>query len=309
MALIEMKPESIFTKLNDVLQNQGAEYRIINIDHLNKAEADLQRLYSNGFFDDGFFQERLASFRFSAPDDVFKARSILIVAVPQPIVHIIFSWRGSENIITLPPTYVQQTDKEIKEILEEILSPEGFHISLARIPQKAVATHSGLMQYGRNNIGYVQGMGSFHRPVAFFTDLPCMEDHWEAPVMMERCTRCRACIKACPTGAIGEDRFLLHAERCITFHNEHLKEFPDYISSSMHHCLFGCMICQQVCPENHQFINRVEVREHFSEEETLNIMKGVPYVALACHTQKKLDRLSLTEDYSLLARNLSLLLH
>jgi len=309
MALIEMKPESIFTQLNDVLQNQGAEYRIINIDHLNKAEADLQRLYSNGFFDDGFFQERLASFRFSAPDDVFKARSILIVAVPQPIVHIIFSWRGSENIITLPPTYVQQTDKEIKEILEEILSPEGFHISLARIPQKAVATHSGLMQYGRNNIGYVQGMGSFHRPVAFFTDLPCMEDHWEAPVMMERCTRCRACIKACPTGAIGEERFLLHAERCITFHNEHLKEIPDYVSSSMHHCLFGCMICQQVCPENHQFINRVEVREHFSEEETLNIMKGVPYVALACHTQKKLDRLSLTEDYSLLARNLSLLLH
>ena len=116
-----MKPENILVQLTDILHNQHAVYRIIHIDHLNKAEAEIQGLYSKGLFHDGFFQERLTSFRFSAPDDLFKARSILIVAVPQPIVHILFSWKGSEHEITLPPTYDQQTDMEIIESLEKIL--------------------------------------------------------------------------------------------------------------------------------------------------------------------------------------------
>jgi epoxyqueuosine reductase len=309
MGLAEMKTENIFVQLADVLQNQQAVYRMIHIDRLIKAETEIQRLYANGSFNDDFYQERLTSFRFSAPDDVFKAQSILMVAVPQPTVIITFFWKGSERPVTLPPTYDQQTDKTIKESVEKILNPEGYSLCRSRLPEKVLATHSGLMQYGRNNIGYVPLRGSFYRPVAFYTDLPCREDHWEAPVMMERCIRCRACIKACPTGAIGEDRFLLHAERCITFHNEHLQEIPDYIPSSMHHCLLGCMICQQVCPENREFNNRVEVREHFTEEETLHILEGVPYDALALPAQKKLDRLSLTEDYTLMARNLGLLLH
>jgi epoxyqueuosine reductase len=76
----------------------------------------------------------------------------------------------------------------------------------------------------------------------------------------------------------------------------------------MHHCLLGCMICQRVCPENRRFINRIEEKEHFSEEETGAVLSAVPYDELARITQQKLDRLSLTEDYSLLARNLNLLL-
>jgi epoxyqueuosine reductase len=193
--------------------------------------------------------------------------------------------------------------------MEEVLIPEGYDIKKARIPEKMLASYSGLMQYGRNNIGYVRHMGSFHRPVAFYTDLPCAEDQWEAPVMMDRCLRCKACIKACPTKAIGEDRFLLHAERCITFHNEHLKEIPGYVTPAMHHCLLGCMICQRVCPENRRFIDRIEVKEEFTEKETSDILNGIPFDQLIPATKRKLDRLFLSEDYSLLARNLGFLLY
>jgi hypothetical protein len=112
MGLIDMKTENIFEQLADVLQNQRAVHRMIYIDHLIKAEAEIQRLYSNGSFNDDFFQERLASFRFSAPDDVFKVQSVLIVAVPQPTVVITFFWKGSEQRVTIPPTYDQQTDSE-----------------------------------------------------------------------------------------------------------------------------------------------------------------------------------------------------
>ena len=231
-----------------------------------------------------------------------------MVAVPQPALIISFVYKGSEHPVTLPPTYDQQTDRAILESVEGILNPAGYRLKRARLPEKNLAAHSGLIRYGRNNIGYVEHMGSFHRTAAFYTDLPCEDSQWIQPEMMEHCLKCKACLKACPTGAIGEDRFLLHAERCITFHNEHLKEIPEYVHPSMHHCLLGCMICQKVCPENKDCVKWVEEREHFSEEETLCILNGIPYDILKSDTRKKLDRLSLTEDYNLLARNLGLLL-
>jgi len=269
----------------------------------------LHHQFEMGSFNNEFFQERLTFFNFKPPDDCRDATSIIIASVPQPITVIHFTYNGIKHPMTLPPTYDQQTDQNIKESLEEVLNSAGYRLSRARIPDKLMAAHSGLMQYGRNNIGYVQRMGSFHRPVTFYTNLPCEEDHWETPAMLERCLRCKACIKACPTHAIGSDRFLLHAERCITFHNEHLKDIPDYVHPSMHHCLLGCMICQQVCPENRKFIDWVEVGEQFSEEETDDILKGVSFDQLEPPTREKLDRLSLSEDYSLLARNLGLLLN
>jgi epoxyqueuosine reductase len=304
-----MKPENILAQLDKALKSHQAEYRITGIHHLPELESELHQQFEMGSFNKEFFQERLTFFNFKPPDDGWDATSIIIASVPQPITVVHFTYNGIKHPVTLPPTYDQQTDQNMKESLEEVLNSAGYRISRARIPEKMMGTHSGLMQYGRNNIGYVRHMGSFHRPVTFFSDLPCNDDHWESPVMMERCFKCKACIKACPTHAIGEDRFLLHAERCITFHNEHLKEIPGYLQPSMHHCLFGCMICQKVCPENRKFVDRVEVKEYFSEGETTNILSGMLYDQLAPNTQQKLDRLSLTEDYSLLARNLGFLLH
>jgi hypothetical protein len=56
--------------------------------------------------------------------------------------------------------------------------------------------------------------------------------------------------KKCPTAAIKPDQFLLHAEYCLTFHNEKRGEFPEWIGTPAHHCLVGCMRCQIICPEN-----------------------------------------------------------
>ena len=306
--LMDMRQADILNHMEKALQRKQASFRMIRIEHLTETEAELRQLHASGLFQDEFFEERLTFFRFSPPDDFKNVQSIILVTVPQPILIINFMHKGIEYPVTLPPTYDQHTDQIIRELLETILNHAGYRLMRARIPEKMVAAHSGLIQYGRNNIGYAQNMGSFHRPVTFFTDMPCDTDHWGFPAMMERCKQCRACIKACPTHAIGEDRFLLHAERCLTFHNEHLATIPEYVKPSMHHCILGCMICQQVCPENRKLKNNTEVREHFTEKETTDILKGVSYDQLDPVAQKKLDQLSLTEDYSLLARNLGLLL-
>ena len=112
---------------------------------------------------------------------------------------------------------------------------------------------------------------------------------------MQRCMNCEICLRSCPTGAICGDRFLVHAERCITFHNEQsYTEFPVWINKSWHNSVVGCMRCQKVCPENSLFMNRTIDAELFSEEETMLILKGTPEDSLPLETSKKLERLDLT---------------
>ena len=127
--------------------------------------------------------------------------------------------------------------------------------------------------------------------------------------MMERCLNCKACLVSCPLEAIDERRFLLHAEHCLTFHNEHGIDFPKNIDRLFHHSLFGCLRCQIVCPENKKTFKWFEEREQFSEYETSVILNGISLEQIPNSTKMKLSRLGLIDDYSLLARNLSVLLN
>ncbi len=179
----------------------------------------------------------------------------------------------------------------------------------ALIPEKLLAVRSGLGYYGRNNICYVDGMGSFHQPVVFFTDLPCEETNWRESKLMERCNNCSACIRNCPTGAITTERILLHAERCITLYNERPGAFPDWIDPKWHNCILGCLRCQDACPENKAVLGWVEEKGEFSEEETVLILQEKEFARLPSSTLRKLEQLELPEYYrNLLPRNLAVLL-
>jgi epoxyqueuosine reductase len=180
----------------------------------------------------------------------------------------------------------------------------------ALLPKKLLAVCSGLGAYGKNNICYVDGMGSFIRLAAFYSDLPCEEDIWREPQMMDACQRCSACINKCPTGAIPQDRFLLRAERCITYHNEkpgHVP-FPAWLDPAWHNCLVGCMTCQRICPKNKDFLHKVEDGATFSQEETAILLKGVAFDQLPDAMMEKLVRFDLVEFLDIFPRNLSVYL-
>jgi epoxyqueuosine reductase len=174
------------------------------------------------------------------------------------------------------------------------------------LPLKQLAVRSGLGQYGRNNICYVSGIGSFLQLVAVYSDLPCEKDDWREPVMMENCRGCELCRRACPTGAIPSDRFLLRGERCIVFHNEKKGDipFPKWMDASWHNCVVGCMHCQRVCPLNKDFLGWFEEEEEFSEEETALLLEGIPPDKLQGTTRRKLEHLSLLDYLENLPRNL-----
>jgi epoxyqueuosine reductase len=234
-----------------------------------------------------------------------------VVAVPQPKIHVTFTWAGERVRFIIPPTYPERkTEKEIRGLLTQVLEPAGYRVAEAVLPKKLLAAQSGLAAYGKNNITYVPGMGSFYALVAAYSDLP-PTDGWREPQMMARCESCCACVRHCPVGAISSERFLLHAERCIAFHNEKPGDvpFPPQIDPSWHNCLVGCLHCQRVCPEDGEFWQWAQDGAEFSQEETLLLAEGVPVDQLPASTVGKLVRWDLDVYADVLPRNLNALLH
>lgn len=291
-------------------EEQRWRARIVPIEHLPDVKQAIVGRHEDALFDETFYQERLTWFSFEPPEELPAARSMIVLSVPVPTFRTLFRWKGKDVAGIMPPTYVAygSTTRRIQASVESFLAEEGYGAAPTRLPLKTLAVSSGLADYGRNNITYVSGMGSFHQLVGCYSDLPPADDPWREPQRLARCEKCTACLRQCPTGAIGEDRFLLHAERCLVYHNERAGDFPAWIDTAWHNSLMGCMLCQQTCPEDKAFVGWVEDKCGFSEEETALLLAGTPADRLPLDTLAKLQGLDLIEDLPNLARNLGVLL-
>jgi len=285
---------------------------VVSAHRLHELQEGIETHHRQGLLDETLFRKYLSNFVFSLPDSLPEARSLIVVAVPDPQIRFTFTWNGKRIPLIVPPTYLhwQRTDQRAEDALVEILEPVSYRVAKATLPKKLLAVRSGLAAYGKNNITYVPGLGSFHRLVVFYSDLPCKQDDWREPKMMERCEKCVACLRHCPTGAITSERFLLRAERCITFHNEQPNDvpFPAWFDASWHNCLVGCFHCQSICPENRDFLAWVGDGAEFSSEETTLLAEGVPLAQLPAETIRKLEQSDLVGLLDSLPRNLKFLL-
>ncbi len=297
-------------ELTHMLTQRGWSGRIVPLGRLADLAETIQGGHDRGLFDGTFYRELLSWFSFEPPQELPTARSMIIIAVPTPQMRVFFQWRGERRAVVVPPTYSSYTPRteRVREIVAAWLKPHGYHLAATKLPLKTLAVCSGLAEYGRNNICYVPGMGSFLQLVGAFSDLTCTEDPWREPKGLDRCESCLACRKNCPTGAIADDRFLLHAESCLTRHNEKTGEFADWIDPTWHHCLVGCMRCQAICPENQPVREWYEDSVEFSEPETAALVESVPRNQLPAKTVAKLEALAIMEDHQLLCRNLSALM-
>ena len=237
---------------------------------------------------------------------------MIVVAVPQPKIQVTFSWNGEPLRCIIPPTYPERkTDKRVQGFLAQVLARGGYRVAEAALPRKLLAVRSGLAAYGKNNISYVPGLGSFYSLVVVYSDLPAPENGWQEPVIMDTCQNCSACRRHCPAGAISAERFLLHAGRCLTFHNEKPGDVPfaEWIDPAWHNCLIGCLHCQRVCPENRAAWSWIEEGAEFSREETALLLEGVPVEQLPAATVEKMECLGMECFAGTLPRNLQALLH
>ncbi len=302
--------QGIAGELHRCLEAKGYRARIVDVAHVADLQAELESRHADGLLDEELYREELSGFHFDPAAHLPGARSIIVVAVPDPEKRIVFHWSGGDLSTVVPPTYAfGRVEAHVARLLAQSLEPHGLRAVKAVLPKKALAVHSGLARYGRNNISYVPGMGTFFGLAVFFSDLPCPEDSWQPLQVLERCEGCTACQKACPTGAIAPERFLLHAERCLTFHNERdaARAFPGWLDPAWHSGVLGCMRCQRVCPENRGHELSCPGPE-FSREETALLLRGASKDALPAATAKKLEEAGLNAALEALPRNLGVLL-
>ena len=302
--MINIKPAR---EVRNQLEASGFKGRIVSIRHLSELYAEIENLRHNGKFAEIVYNEHISYFSRNNSGVSPEVKSMVITAAAQPQQRVGFRFRGNRNAFIIPPTYSYETDYIIEKLLTDITKSLGFQFFQAKLPQKLLASRSGMVKYGRNNIVYAEGMGSYLRLKTYFSDMPAEDDSWYEMEMLDQCSNCNACIKKCPTKAISSEEFIIKQDRCLTFHNERENNFPEWIENSWHNCLMGCMYCQKVCPANLEIKDWVVDAVEFNEEETGAILRKTQD-ELNHTARNKLEKIDMLDDLSIFRRNLGILL-
>ena len=119
-------------------------------------------------------------------------------------------------------------------------------VDSAPVLDKAWAAKSGLGWIGKHSNLLTQKVGSFYFIAELIIDL---ELEYDTPVT-DHCGSCTACIDACPTQAIVEP-YVVDGSKCISYFTIELKnEIPIHVQGQFDNWMFGCDVCQDVCPWN-----------------------------------------------------------
>lgn len=140
---------------------------------------------------------------------------------------------------------------KLKSLLEELRLSIGdidgrAFVDSAPVMERAWAQRAGMGWIGKNSLLLNKRMGSFFFLAELIIDL---ELDYDSPVK-DYCGTCTACMDACPTEAIPEP-YVVDGSKCISYFTIELKEaIPEEVKGKFDNWIFGCDICQDVCPWN-----------------------------------------------------------
>jgi epoxyqueuosine reductase len=177
----------------------------------------------------------------------------------------------------------------ITELQQKIgeFNGRGF-VDSAPVLERSWAQKSGLGWIGRNGNLITKNSGSFFFIATLIVDV---ELNYDDPFAKDFCGNCRRCIEACPTEAILPNK-VINGSKCISYFTIELKEeiIPDEMKGRFSNWMFGCDICQDVCPWNR--FSKTHSEKGFSPiPEILNFTSG-DWEALSEEAFKKIFKKS-----------------
>ena len=142
---------------------------------------------------------------------------------------------------------IQEKVKKLETFIQEKTNSKTLYrhyVDTGPLFEKALAQRAGLGFIGKNTLLLTKGFGSWIFLAELLLD---RELDYDLPATGS-CGECRLCVDACPTNALNGD-YTMDGSLCIAYHTIELKEeIPDAIRPKIGNLLFGCDICQEVCP-------------------------------------------------------------
>lgn len=189
----------------------------------------------------------------------------------------------------------------IKENIGDV-SGRAF-VDSAPILERAWASKSGLGWVGKNTNLISKKTGSFYFIAELIIDLDLIYDSIET----DHCGSCTACIDSCPTDAIV-DPYIVDGSKCISYYTIELKDnLPSSLKDKFENWIFGCDICQDVCPWNK--FSKPHKEPLFNPTNDLLYMTDRDYKEITLETFNKVFSKSAVKrtKYKGLSRNINFL--
>lgn len=163
--------------------------------------------------------------------------------------------RAYQSLGGIPPIPIHRARYRL---LRDFLEKQGCKVGRAGfdLPARLAATRAGVADYGKNTFAFAKGMGSF---VVITTLVIDRALDYDEPTLEVKCPEnCTLCLDACPTGALYEP-LKMDPRSCIAYNSYNAPGswfggnqavLPPDIRQHMGTWIYGCDVCQQVCPRN-----------------------------------------------------------
>lgn len=241
-------------QLNDYIKQLGFDHvGYAALKSLEKESSRLQEWLDNGYHGEMFYMERYLDFRRDPRLLVPGAVSVIV------LIHNYFQEAKPFNTefpkiarYAYGKDYHKVLRKKLKEIEKWIKQNTAskvvrYFVDSGPVMEREWAKETGLVWNGKNTLSIHPQMGSYFFLSCIFTDL----EFEYGSLIKDYCGTCTRCIDACPTKAIDPKGYVLDASKCISYLTiEKKSEIDPSFQGQMDHWLFGCDVCQEVCPWN-----------------------------------------------------------
>lgn len=260
MLAFQMMPLDTQLKLNAEIKKKALELGIDKIgitraERLDDEYARFKQWIAAGFHGEMEWLARDPEKR-ADPRNIFpEAKSVIVAAVnyfspfrrsAEPDIGKISRYAWGDDYHLVVKNKLESLIQWLAEIFPE-MKARAF-VDTAPLLEKSLAVRAGIGWIGKHSNLITREFGSWVFIGVILTDLEIKEDlRFET----EHCGSCRRCIDACPTRAISQP-FVVDSRRCISYATIELRsdEMPPEIAANQEGWLYGCDICQDVCPWN-----------------------------------------------------------
>lgn len=223
---------------------------------LKQDEVALDQWLTLGYYGEMAYMAREPIRRSRVSEILPGAQSVIVLAMnyypPEPAEQRMPSSMGRVSRYAWGRDYHAVIEEKLS-LLEAFIQKEAgpdvrckSYVDHGPVLEKAYAREAGLGFIGKNTLLITEEFGSYVFLSVILTTLELSPGSSQT----SQCGGCRLCLDACPTGALTAP-FMLDARRCISYLTiENKGEIPEALQAKMGDWVFGCDICQEVCPYN-----------------------------------------------------------